>query len=178
VSHWLPILSTDGLYEASDTGDVRSISRVITKLNRWGNMAPLRLTGRVLKPWRDSNGYAVVSVLGRAVNVHRLIAEAFHGANPEMDVNHKDGNKQNNSASNLEWVTHSENANHAVRIGLVKARPVVGTPKAGGDSVTYPSAGAAAIALGGLKKRGNIMSAALGMVPSAYGFKWSFEKAA
>jgi hypothetical protein len=51
--------------------------------------------------------------------VHRLVAEAFIGPQPTgMETNHKDGNPANNSASNLEWVTRSDNLRHAYSNGL------------------------------------------------------------
>jgi hypothetical protein len=52
-------------------------------------------------------------------SVHRLLALAFI-PNPQKkrEINHKDGNKTNNNLSNLEWITHSENALHAYKNGL------------------------------------------------------------
>lgn len=63
--------------------------------------------------------------------LHRLVAEHFIGdpLPKETDVNHKDGNKQNNSASNLEWCTRSENMKHAIRTGLFYPR--IGPRKVG-----------------------------------------------
>jgi hypothetical protein len=65
------------------------------------------------------NGYANVNIYHKAVSVHRLVAKHFI-TNPNNCnvVNHIDGNKLNNKASNLEYCTSSENAQHAVNMGL------------------------------------------------------------
>jgi DNA-binding XRE family transcriptional regulator len=58
---------------------------------------------------------------GKSYPVHRLVLTAFIGEPPEKYVcNHKDGNKSNNIPENLEWVTSSENAIHAIKTGLNK----------------------------------------------------------
>jgi len=77
-----------------------------------------------MSPSRDNAGYLRVGL--RVLNsprkfflVHRLVAMAFvSGFQPELTVNHKDGNKQNNSKSNLEWCTYGENHKHAFKLGL------------------------------------------------------------
>ena len=72
-----------------------------------------------------ANGYRYFSMMrdGKTIKIqaHRLVALAFI-ANPEDKpcINHIDGNKLNNELSNLEWVTHSENAFHAFACGLRK----------------------------------------------------------
>lgn len=78
-------------------------------------------TGKLLKNNADYDGYALITLYngfkGKTHKVHRLVAENFI-LNPDNkpEVNHIDGNKQNNNVSNLEWVTRIENARHSVDV--------------------------------------------------------------
>lgn len=76
-------------------------------------------TNRVLKPQLNGKGYYRVSIGGKLMFVHRLVAQKYI-PNPEnkAQVNHKDGNKLNNNVKNLEWVENIENRKHAVEKGL------------------------------------------------------------
>jgi hypothetical protein len=86
-------------YEVSSLGKVK---------NKTGKVLALRIT---------SDGYNRVRLYGDSIKnklVHRLVAEAFITNNDETkkQINHKDGDKLNNSIDNLEWVNHSENMVH------------------------------------------------------------------
>ena len=78
---------------------------------------------RIAQTQCKSTGYFMVSLWNnnkrRSCTLHRLLALAFLD-NPRnsTEVNHKDGNKANNDLSNLEWVSHRENLQHAVNTGL------------------------------------------------------------
>lgn len=80
------------------------------------------ITGTVYKATRHHSGYEVVTLTSaefprKQFSVHRLIAETFIGSIPQaMCVNHIDGRKSNNAASNLEIVTYQQNALHSVRV--------------------------------------------------------------
>jgi hypothetical protein len=72
-----------------------------------------------------SRGYMVVSLWsenkGRTMPVHRLVAMAFVPGDHSLSVDHIDGNKVNNHASNLEWVTLTENTLRQHSLGLASA---------------------------------------------------------
>ena len=68
-------------------------------------------------------GYVKVCINAKRVSVHRIIMQSLGNIeNSEFEINHIDGNKQNNHYSNLEWCTSAENKQHAVRIGLKGGR--------------------------------------------------------
>lgn len=77
--------------------------------------------GTPLKHSINPKGYQIINVQinkkPKGVAVHIAIARAFvPGYKPGLEVNHKDGNKQNNRPENLEWVTRKENARHSVDV--------------------------------------------------------------
>lgn len=77
-------------------------------------------TKYILKTCILNSGYLACSKFG---TIHRLLAEAFiPNINNGNEVNHIDGNKLNNTLTNLEWVTSSENRQHAYDMGLLKGR--------------------------------------------------------
>lgn len=66
---------------------------------------------------KDKNG------VNKSPRVHRLVAEVFvEKVEGKTLVNHIDGNKLNNNADNLEWSTRTENAQHAIKNGLMRHR--------------------------------------------------------
>ena len=80
-----------------------------------------KLDGTPLKKYISPYGYERVCINGKYWLVHRIVAMVFI-PNPDNkpQVNHIDGNKQNNDISNLEWVTPEENMRHASRMGLLR----------------------------------------------------------
>ena len=87
------------------------------------NFGEVKSHGKIIKGEITSGGYCRVHISHKGVQykflVHRLVAEAFI-LNPNRlpEVNHIDGNKQNNSVDNLEWCTRSQNTSHAFKTGL------------------------------------------------------------
>lgn len=100
MEDWRAAVGFEGLYEVSNFGKVRHKNglEIGGGINSYGY--------RAYSLFKDGKRYT-----GKG---HRLVAEAFI-PNPcgKRNVNHKDGDKDNNSADNLEWATHGENGKHA-----------------------------------------------------------------
>lgn len=115
------------------------------------------------KQYKNKHGYMRISIGSPCfeLKVHRLVAQAFI-PNPQRkkQVNHIDGNKENNHVSNLEWATPKENVEHAVKLGLLKCPvggesrraknmdPVLQFTLDGKFVASYPTAREAAKAMG------------------------------
>ncbi|MEI6296334.1 MAG: HNH endonuclease [bacterium] len=106
-------------YQVNEMGEVRRLSGLITR--RDGKK--YSITEQNMKSFITRTGYVLTPFnldINRKLLVHRLVLEAFSPIDnmENLQVNHIDGNKQNNILSNLEWSTREENMQHAMRLGL------------------------------------------------------------
>lgn len=95
------------------------------EVSNYGNVRSIRRKGKVMKPYKMPNGYLHVALTSDkcySLRIHRLVAQAFK-TNPNNlpEVNHLDGNKENNNDWNLEWTNRSNNMLHALENGLTSA---------------------------------------------------------
>jgi hypothetical protein len=120
---WRPIPGWSDLYEVSSYGRVRSLTRTIEQVGKGGTVYTRRYAGRVLTAKPNLKGYPDLHLCrdGKktAVEIHRLVALAFHGECPEgCEVLHLDESRDNNAASNLEYGTHVRNMRESRRAKL------------------------------------------------------------
>lgn len=109
---WKDIQGYENKYQVSNLGNVRRFSK-----GQWILMKPYFGTSRYFHISFYTNGKP------KTFDVHRLVAETFlEKVSGKNEVNHKDGNRKNNSVENLEWVSRGENLTHRYRI--LKDKPV------------------------------------------------------
>lgn len=173
---WRDIPGLEGVYQVSSIGNVKRIK------TRSGKECD-----RPLKYWVLHSGYALYTLTynGKRIRTcaHRLVALAFI-PNPDNKpyVNHKDGNKLNNSVENLEWVTASENTVHAIKTGLISERDIteriaknqhkVWRKVKRGDGVIFPNVKAAAESVGA--KPQNVGGVCRGIKKTCRGYTWEY----
>ena len=116
---WVDVPNYEGLYQVSNFGNVKSLSRYVGTSDKLGGRRKTK--ERLLKLWACKGGYLMVR-LSRGCSiknffVHRLVAIAFI-PNPHNlpQINHKDENPSNNTVNNLEWCDAKYNNNYGGRI--------------------------------------------------------------
>ena len=139
---WKPI-EGHPFYEVSNLGRVRSLDRIVQGR---GFLKEVFQAGRILKLGRCTNGY-IFAMLGKGNTklVHRLVAISFVPGDQSLTVNHKDLVRDNNAATNLEWLSHSDNHRHSYASKTRK--PHVWTRAVIVGGTEYPSVSEAARAL-------------------------------
>lgn len=174
---WKSIKGFEGLYEVSNLGKVKSLSRIV---NRMGIKQPVR--ERMLSPKLTKVGYLMVGLHKEATEkyffVHRLVASAFL-ENPQgfNEVNHKDENKRNNRADNLEWCSHKYNnayGTRGTRHDMKISKPVCCYTIDGVFVKRYDSITQAGLDLGVLKT--SVWAALTGKSKTCKGMIWKYDK--
>ena len=127
MEEWKEIKGFEGKYAVSNMGNVKRLEQY-KRCGKYGGQT--LINEQIVKPYKNFRGYyrVYLSVNGKNYPrfVHRLVAEAFvPNGEKKPQVNHIDGNKENNNVANLEWVTNQENNIHAFDIGLKQGKKVI-----------------------------------------------------
>lgn len=162
----MDIAGYEGLYKISEHGDVISAKRR-------GN------AGRtsVLVGGLDKVGYKLVTLSkngkGKTYRIHKLVAEAFV-SNPHgyTEINHKDENKLNNNADNLEWCTRAYNVAYGARTEKTQ-RAVIQFSLDRKYIATHKGVAEASRAIGA-RTCGGISNCCKGKCRTAYGYIWRY----
>ena len=171
---WANVVEAPG-YIVSIDGAVRSLDKMVPTRSKHGTASKRMVPGRLLKQALQTMDYLVVNLYGTKL-VHRLVAKAFiPNKYNKLEVNHKNFIVGDNKVENLEWVTSSENTQHAYdngkRFGFQK-KPI-GQYKDGECIAIFGGAEEASIATSvGYK---NIIKCA-NTGGTGGGYKWNYIK--
>ena len=183
---WKDVVGFEGLYRVSDKGKVHSVARKDSIGRKCG--------GRMLTPRYDKDGYLRVTLHKNGKHktrfIHRLVAGAFvPNPNGYSEINHRDENKVNNYANNLEWCTREYNNNHGTRSersGQAQSKKVKAINIETNEVITFNST--VEVGLKGYD-RGGVAKACRGVYKGRAGklvggdgrtykgYRWSYEEA-
>lgn len=172
MEEWKPIKGYEGLYEVSNLGRVKSLGKGKNRNSK----------GRILKAHKSSKDYLYARLCKegktKSYYVHRLVAIAFVD-NPEgyNEVNHKDENKENNCADNLEWCNRQYNMTYngrAKRVAEKLKKPIFSVDKESGLIMYWESTREAERCTG--ISNVSICNCLKGKRNSAGGFLWFYAE--
>lgn len=129
IEIFVPIIGYEGLYLIGDMGTVKSLPKF--KGTGYKQFMPEQIKKCKNNGIGYLQAYLSKNSIKKSFYLHRLVAIHFipnPGSLPE--VNHKDGNKANCEAANLEWATRKGNEKHAYALGLKKTGSIWGNSKA------------------------------------------------
>lgn len=178
---WKDIIDYEGLYQVSNLGRIKSLSRIITDKNDY----PKTIKEHYMVGSDNGHGYLTVmlSKNGRRVRkyIHRLVAQAFI-PNPQNlpEVNHKDEDRKNNSLNNLEWVDYLTNRIYGTRLERLSTSNTTHSPIIQYDLdfnylAEYKNAKQATDLLGFNDHATGIYKCANKLVNSAHGYIWRYK---
>ena len=172
---WKPIEGDEEYYSVSNKGRVKSNDRKV-----WNGFGYYLKKERILKNvLNPSTGYYHVVLCNgngdkNTYTIHKLVAEAFvEGYSKELIVNHKDENKANNNANNLEWCTYKYNNEYNGK-HKKSCKPVIQYDKNMNFINVFESAREASRILKIQYK--NISACCRGLRNSCGGYKWKFKE--
>ena len=168
---WRPLIGCEEMYEVSNLGNFKSKTHIVRG-------AGYAVAGKPLKTTIAKNGYSVINIHGKTEYAHRLVAKTFIGEIPAgMDINHKNGDRQDNRVANIEIVTRAENILHSFRVLHRKPSPRPDVRKAvaqthGGKIIAVFASAREACKRTGISYKGISRSCRSGY--NAGGYKWEF----
>lgn len=117
IEVWADIPEYEGLYQASNLGNIKSLDRIIELYNG----GRYKRKGKLLRPIKNHQGYMQIHLLKngkvKTLLVHRIIAKTFiKNPNKYCEVNHKNEVKNDNRVENLEWCTQEYNKRYGTAI--------------------------------------------------------------
>lgn len=118
--NWKDVIGYENLYQVSNLGRIKSLPKKVSNGN-----GTFITQEKILKPYLDKSGYHTVNLYlnkkKKLHKIHRLVGIAFID-NPDNKpaINHKNSIRTDNRVENLEWVTFSENNQHAFDFGNQK----------------------------------------------------------
>ena len=145
---WKDIEGYEGIYQVSNFGVVKSLGRYVENSGTINGLYHVKEKFLIPTANKKRHDYFTIMLCKngkqKRVRLNRLVAQAFI-PNPDNkpEVNHIDGEKSNNRADNLEWVTSKENKEHAWANNLCSAEHRKAPIKCNETGICYESVASA-----------------------------------